>query len=514
MASTHVEVERKFDVPTSFALPDLLALPGVSAVEEPEEQHLEATYFDTDDLCLLHARITLRRRTGGSDAGWHLKLPATAGARLEVQHPLGSTVRTVPAAIAGLVRVRVRGAALVPVARLTTRRTVHRLLADSGAELAELVEDGVVAETFGPPAGGPVTSSSAWSEIEVELVDGEDSLLDAAGAALLAAGARPADSASKVGRALAQRPTSPGAAATSPGAATPADGRRGAARAVLAVLASQVEEVLAWDPHARVGTPGAVERMAGATHRLSGLLVGQSSAVGGSGVLEAAVAESLRVELDWLAEVLDAERCAASLVAGLGAACDGLPPQALPRAVRARVDGALSARLGDARVTTRTTLDGARYLALVDGLIALAEGPGRPGRSSAPARPQSRTAVRDAVVLMGAAMADAGSTDGRAAVWRARSAVEVAASAGWNKGGAARLAVAVEDAQARLQARSDAACARDLVRQLALTAADAGEDTFGYGVVYAVQLHAVEVADKQARRAWRRVDEAASRWPG
>jgi hypothetical protein len=37
----------------------------------------EADYYDTDDLRLIRGGITLRRRRGGDDAGWHLKLPLT-----------------------------------------------------------------------------------------------------------------------------------------------------------------------------------------------------------------------------------------------------------------------------------------------------------------------------------------------------------------------------------------------------------------------------------------------------
>ena len=36
---------------------------------------LTAVYYDTDDLRLARSRVTLRRRTGGGDSGWHLKLP-------------------------------------------------------------------------------------------------------------------------------------------------------------------------------------------------------------------------------------------------------------------------------------------------------------------------------------------------------------------------------------------------------------------------------------------------------
>jgi inorganic triphosphatase YgiF len=101
----HTEIERKFDVDGSFALPDLTCLPRVAAADEPVEHRLEAAYYDTADLRLARARITLRRRTGGSDAGWHLKLPVADGIRDEIRAPLSDTV---PGTLAALVRSRVR----------------------------------------------------------------------------------------------------------------------------------------------------------------------------------------------------------------------------------------------------------------------------------------------------------------------------------------------------------------------------------------------------------------------
>ena len=68
-----VEIERKFDVEESSVLPAFDRLPGVASVEDSVEYALDATYFDTADLALATSRITLRRRTGGEDEGWHLR---------------------------------------------------------------------------------------------------------------------------------------------------------------------------------------------------------------------------------------------------------------------------------------------------------------------------------------------------------------------------------------------------------------------------------------------------------
>src|SRR6516165_7504414 len=114
MAIEIIETERKYEAPQEAALPDLAGLPDVAGESDPEEQTLRAQYYDTDDLRLLRHGITLRRRTGGSDAGWHLKLPLGGDSHTEIRQPPGRS-RQVPAELAGLVRAFTRDAELRPV---------------------------------------------------------------------------------------------------------------------------------------------------------------------------------------------------------------------------------------------------------------------------------------------------------------------------------------------------------------------------------------------------------------
>ena len=116
-----VEVEQKYDAGTSTALPALVDIPGVGRVAQPVPDQLEAVYFDTPNLALAARRITLRRRTGGVDHGWHLKLPAGDDRRQGLHAPLGQP-DTVPAELTYHLHVYTRGEDLVPVARLTTQR--------------------------------------------------------------------------------------------------------------------------------------------------------------------------------------------------------------------------------------------------------------------------------------------------------------------------------------------------------------------------------------------------------
>jgi inorganic triphosphatase YgiF len=200
----HQEIERKFDVDPDFQRPDLDGiLPGVSAAA-PVVYHLSATYFDTADGRLAASKITLRRRTGGADEGWHLKLPGGAASaegyssRLEVQLPLAAGgEREVPAAHAERVAEVTGGLPLAPIANLRTERTVLTLTSADGSLLAEIADDQVTASRI-PSAGQPLR----WREVEVEVPSESAELQQAVADRLLAAGARPAGHGSKLARLL------------------------------------------------------------------------------------------------------------------------------------------------------------------------------------------------------------------------------------------------------------------------------------------------------------------------
>ena len=201
-----LEIERKYAVDPGFVLPDLSVVPGVAGVTGPETYHLTAIYLDTPALDLAAAHVTLRRRSGGTDDGWHLKMQAGAGARREVHAPLGPGTEPVPAELAGLVADWTRGQPLRPIARLQTTRTVRRLTDATGQMLAEVADDEVTGSlparesgTTNRPAGPAAWQAAvAWREVEIELGSGPARLLDEAGRALLAAGARPSPAASKL----------------------------------------------------------------------------------------------------------------------------------------------------------------------------------------------------------------------------------------------------------------------------------------------------------------------------
>ncbi|MFZ2239012.1 MAG: CYTH domain-containing protein, partial [Gordonia amarae] len=144
VASEQIEVELKFDVEAGIETPDLRVLPGVVGARQPETFLLDATYYDTENLDLAGNKITMRRRTGGHDSGWHLKRPTgIAGARRELQVSFDESAddSTPPAALTDPVRVLIRSRPLIPVAVISTQRTVTTLLGAGDEPVAELAAD-------------------------------------------------------------------------------------------------------------------------------------------------------------------------------------------------------------------------------------------------------------------------------------------------------------------------------------------------------------------------------------
>ncbi|MCU1438463.1 MAG: hypothetical protein JWP66_1550 [Naasia sp.] len=190
-----LETERKYDVPEPAELPGFA---GIAATTERRRFLLRATYFDTADDRLAAARITFRRREGGSDAGWHLKTPGTGG-RVEHTAPLTDDA---PPALLALAGPFLGGAPLEPIARLDTDRDATTLLDASGRVFAEIADDRVIAVDL---RNG---RTRTWREWEAELTaaapadhDQRAALLDRIEDRLLTAGAAPSRSASKLAQA-------------------------------------------------------------------------------------------------------------------------------------------------------------------------------------------------------------------------------------------------------------------------------------------------------------------------
>jgi inorganic triphosphatase YgiF len=366
--STVRETERKYEATDAVELPDLARLIGLDTGLGAEEQQLEATYFDTADLCLARAGITLRRREGGSDPGWHLKLPAGADSRDELRMPLGRSSRKPPAELLGLTRVYTRGAAVVPVAQLNTRRRRWLLAGPDGQALVELVEDQVSAHTTGEQ-----TRAVSWREVEVELAEhGQAELLDRIERQLLAVGVQRSGYGFKLGRLLAEELSAP------PSTPEPTAGSS-AGDVILGYLATQAEQLRRYDPLVRRDAPDAVHQMRVAARRMRSAL----QAFGR--VLDRNRTRELMTELKWIAGELGGARDSEVMAERLAAMLDELPDELILGPVAAAVTRSFERRIADARQVAIAALDSDRYLELHNKIDALlAQQPIAPGAVSFP----------------------------------------------------------------------------------------------------------------------------------
>jgi CHAD domain-containing protein len=498
--SSTIEVERKYDVDPGLTLPDLAGVEGVSSVRAEEPARLEATYYDTDDLRLRGARITLRHRTGGHDSGWHLKLPS--GRDREEIH-VEAPGDTVPEVLSELVRGWSRGAELVPAARLSTVRTVQLLLDGSGAPLVELADDDVTACRLSDG------HELHWREWEAELVGGPRALLDGVQARLLAAGAAPSSSASKVGRVL----TLPDAAAGAVPWWAQSGGRRpgdSAATVVHAHLAEQVAELQARHPQAVRDRPDAVHKMRVATRRLRSAMSTYRP------LLDREVTDPLRGELRWLAAVLGEVRDAEVMHERLLRLLAAEPGELVLGPVKRQIDIALERRHREAHARLVEALADTRYLRLLDDLVRLVDAPPFLRAARKPAAPvlagmMRRTWKRLDRVMHAAAAAPPGPVqeellhDVRKDAKRARYAAESLVPVFGED--AKTFARAMTQLQESLGDVQDGVATRAVLRELGARCHVSGSNGFTFG-----RLHGLEQARAEAAAGqWSQAQAAVSR---
>ena len=505
MSESKRETERKYEPSSSGAdgVPDLTGVGPVASVVPAGCAELDAVYHDTADLRLAAASATLRRRTGGPYAGWHLKLPLGGDTREELRAPLSDDV---PGELRELVLSRTRGAELVPVVRIRSARTVRHLRDTGGGVLAEVSLDEVRADCL--LSGG---GRAEWSELEVELADGVSvSLLDRVEKRLRKKGVVRAGSPSKLVRALRDtgtvvEPAGPlGAVAGSPG------------WYVLAYLREQAGILLALDPAVRRDLPDAVHRMRVTCRRLRACLRSYRA------VLDRRVTDPVRTELRWLAGELGVARDQEVLGERIGGALADLPSELVLGPVAARLRAWEVSRGADARARAYEALSTPRWLRLLDALDALVRQPPlRAGAASGRESTMAQAVLKEYGRLAGRMEHSLAQPPGRArdtelhearkAAKKLRYAAEVARGALGRP--AARLGGRAKSVQTLLGEHQDAVVAQDALRQVAVAAHEAGESAFTWGL-----LHGLERAVADARLAelpgvWQAMSQPALRAP-
>jgi CHAD domain-containing protein len=482
--SRYLEVERKFEVFESTVSPSFEGLSSIARVDRSPVQQLDAVYFDTPGHDLAAHHVTLRRRTGGTDAGWHLKLPAGPDARTEVRMPLDeNTVDTVPDELLDVVLAIVRDRPVGPVARISTRRTVDMLYGADGVAVAEFCDDDVVAR-----AEDDEDSEQRWREWELELAEGADrELLDRLSNRLLDAGAVPAGHGSKLARVLEGE--------DQPEVAEPP------ADPVHRAVAEQVEQLLVWDRAVRADVYDSVHQMRVTTRKIRSLLQASEGAFGISD--DAWVLDELRQ----LAAVLGVARDAEVLAERYERALEELPGELVRGPVRERlVDGAKKHYKSGLR-RSLIAMRSQRYFRLLDALEGLvAAEPPSTQPSGEPVELTLDSAYRR-VRKAAKRSAEATAEERDEALHRIRKGAKrlryTAAATGDSK-----VADRAKTIQTLLGDHQDSVVSRTHLSRQAEAAHAAGEDTFTYGLLYQQEDDLARRSRDQLAAALKKLDRS------
>lgn len=487
------ETERKFDVDASTVFPNLATLDAVASVGQPSVFDLEAVYFDTSQLDLVRQGVTLRRRTGGTDEGWHLKLPAHGDTRTEVRERLEGAPDAVPDGLLARVGPLVLDRPLAAVATVRTRRKEYALRDSRGVVLARVCDDTVQA---GRLRDGRERN---WREWEVELDAAPAELLDAVAKALIAAGASPATSPSKLRRTLGKIPS-----------ARPSEGPRlpegSVGRLLGDHLAQQLARVREHDAGVRAGHHEAVHRLRIAARRLRSALSTFRP------ILDRDVTDPVQAELRWLGASLAPARDAQVLREHLLATTSSEPTDLVIGPTMTHIDDQLRSDHRSGMEKAREALNSERYahlLAILEGLAASPPLRSDPDRRAADVMP--RLLARDLKRLNRAVdgITEAAPGDERDRAFhearkkakRLRYAAETAVPA---LGKHARaLARSSKRAQQFLGEHQDSVNARARLRELAMQVHLSGGNSFTFGRLHALEQVRAERAEADFAKHWK-----------
>jgi len=368
-AQSFLEVEAKFSVPQSLPTPEITELPGVADIGETRSESLSAIYYDTKDLRLTRAKVTLRRRTGGHDDGWHIKLPSDLGRtelHAELQEPVDG-VYTVPQHLLANVRSIIRNHPVQPIAQVDNQRTEQVLVDADGNPRAEFCDDNVTAWSLLP--GGQQTS---WREWEVELAgdlpgtdEGTD-FIHSATQQFIAAGARVSASPSKLASALGDSIEN----APLPASMRTADvDKKSPAAAVVKALAANRDKLVAYDPKVRADEWDSIHQMRVATRELRSHMETFHGIIGGPEI------KHIEAELKLLASILGVARDAEVVEERWQSLLAAEDSDTLDDTTRGHIANDMGKEYARAHRKVVAALNSDRYLELLDSLDELLANP-------------------------------------------------------------------------------------------------------------------------------------------
>jgi CHAD domain-containing protein len=498
MARTVSEIELKLTLDGPFDPAPLVGRAGISATESLEELNLDATYYDAPDLRLMRSGVTLRYRTGEGDKdGWTLKLPVTGGdGVVRNEMSFQGSPEGPPDEILDLVTAYKRSATLTPVATVRTARKRAHLFGVSGELLAEVSDDDVQVVDGRRPL-------ASFREIEIEARALDRSGLEAVAGLLTDAGAFPSDSTPKVVRGLAPQASAPPDVVEPDNVSpwTPAE------VAVRAALARGVQRLVANDAGTRLGNDESVHQMRVAARRL------RSDLRTFAPLVDEAWARPLSGGLKWLAGTLGRVRDQDVQASLLKRSSTGLEADLQP------LFRSISAARKKRRVAMLEALRSARYVELLEHLVAGARSPSVTPMASAPSAEVLPPLVEEAWNKL-SARASRGGTKGtdddlhrvRILAKRARYAAEAVAPAlGPTRGDAARFATRCEAVQEVLGGLQDSVVAREVITAAALKRPDNGAFNFAAGRLLERHEQAAIRSREEFASVWGKLDRPKNR---
>jgi CHAD domain-containing protein len=467
------EQEDKYEVDSDWVLPPIASLVPNGGRLDQEVRRLENTYFDTPGAGLRVFGVTLRRRVGGSETGWQLKVP-NGTSRTELQS--GSRARKLPAALANGVTGLQAGEKLDPVATVLTTRTAYRVVNADDELVLEIADDQV--DSGLPDGKSPLHS---WRELEVELGPaGNQKDLKKARKLLTAAGATPSTMRTKLDRALGPISSNgQGSTAQSTKIKSNSVGELAAA-----YVAAQCDVLASNDVGLRTGAP-VVHKTRVAARRLRSTLRVFSDLFGEEPVQE------LNDEVVWYAELLGQVRDRDVLSARLTEQIADLPPEQVRGAAEAEIIEALTAERDAAMQRLSRGMDSRRYQHLLKLL--------RNWKSAPPLTDAARQKGKTATQYVDKAKQKANKRlknaaddveelhRARKATKRLRYAAELVEPADAKMKGVAKKA---EDMQTLLGEHQDAVVSAAFLTNLSASRnGEVGETSFTYGILMAHELH-------------------------